>query len=117
MPSAGASAIVVLATLGGASLGGAIVIRGSPVRRARAVVARQSEQPLDEEELQALAGLWRASLDLDDGERELTCHLDVRPTDLNGPACRSNPQDPRMVLRLPSTPSPVVSLVGRSRAS
>ncbi|KAL1496321.1 hypothetical protein AB1Y20_016278 [Prymnesium parvum] len=42
-------------------------------RRCRIV----SQQPLDSEELQALAGMWRCSLDLDDGYRQLTCHLDV----------------------------------------
>ena len=86
MPICVRSAIVVLTTLAlRATVGGAIVIRGLPVCRARPVIARQSEQPLDEEELQALAGLWRASLDLDDGERELTCHLDVRPRESNKP--------------------------------
>jgi len=31
--------------------------------------------PLEEEELQALAGVWRASLDLDDGEHTISCQL------------------------------------------
>mmetsp|Transcript_21598 Transcript_21598/g.63867 ORF Transcript_21598/g.63867 Transcript_21598/m.63867 type:complete len:178 (+) Transcript_21598:23-556(+) len=52
-------------------------MRVSLSHRAGFLVAQQAEQPLGEEELQALAGVWRASLDLDDGQRDLTCHLDV----------------------------------------
>jgi hypothetical protein len=36
-----------------------------------------SSEPLEADELRALAGLWRASLDLDDGKQSFTCALGV----------------------------------------
>ena len=46
--------------------------RCAPVR---ALLAR--EEPLEAEELQALSGMWSTALELDDGARNLTCHLDA----------------------------------------
>ena len=46
-------------------------------RVALVVPTTRLQASLDAEEVRALAGLWRADLDLDDAQRSLTCNLDV----------------------------------------
>lgn len=54
---------------------GAHAAHGSLRVQSHAMMLLSDAAPLEDEELQALAGVWRASLDLDDGLHELSCQL------------------------------------------